>query len=142
MSPCRLPLSGMVLMHLALTHMTAVCISLQGVGLFQAEPLQYSYWLAANLPLHDDARQALLEARTAAARLRLEIKWLSSMATLHCIECEAKVGAWAGQGLALCIRITQCVQCCWLDSISNVRYAGCYLVFSLDHKVTTCLPHW
>lgn len=63
----------------------------QEVGGYQARPLLYSYWLAANLPLHDEARQALLEARTAAARLRLALTWMRRVGALCCMECGAAV---------------------------------------------------
>ncbi|KAG2443183.1 hypothetical protein HYH02_009260 [Chlamydomonas schloesseri] len=52
---------------------------------------QYTYWLGANLPLHDDQRQQLLEARDTAQRLRLLLGWLGRLGALACRECGAQV---------------------------------------------------
>lgn len=58
---------------------------------FQGDPLDLSYWLASNLPLEDDTRQKLLEAGSAAERLRSEIDLLHNMAVLHCRGCHSQV---------------------------------------------------
>ncbi|KAG2443504.1 hypothetical protein HXX76_001857 [Chlamydomonas incerta] len=52
---------------------------------------QYTYWLGANLPLHDDQRQQLLEARDTPQRLRLLLGWLRRLGALACRECGSQV---------------------------------------------------
>lgn len=53
-------------------------------------PLALSFWLAANLPLDDAARQRLLEARSAAERLYDALRIMRGLQLL-CRECEAEV---------------------------------------------------
>lgn len=53
-------------------------------------PLALSFWLAANLPLDDAARQRLLEAHSAAERLYHAVRIMQALQLL-CRECDAEV---------------------------------------------------
>ncbi|KAL4443928.1 hypothetical protein ABPG75_011665 [Micractinium tetrahymenae] len=54
---------------------------------FEGNPLELSYFLISNLPVDDDARQHLLEARTVDERLRAECKLLQALGALCCRAC-------------------------------------------------------
>ncbi|KAL4426161.1 hypothetical protein ABPG77_007443 [Micractinium sp. CCAP 211/92] len=58
---------------------------------FEGNPLELSYFLLSNLPVDDDARQQLLEARTVDERLRAECKLLQALGTLCCRACGASL---------------------------------------------------
>ncbi|CBN74673.1 conserved unknown protein [Ectocarpus siliculosus] len=66
------------------------------------DPTLFSFWLAANLPLDDDARQELLMLDSVVMRLRLEIKHLeqSRRRELCCASCDRGV-AWEGDVFTL-----------------------------------------
>lgn len=54
---------------------------------FEGNPLELSYFLLSNLPVDDDVRQQLLEAKTVDARLRAECKLLQALGALCCRAC-------------------------------------------------------
>ncbi|CAN0288317.1 unnamed protein product, partial [Hapterophycus canaliculatus] len=66
------------------------------------DPTLFSFWLAANLPLDDDARQELLMLDSVVMRLRLEVKHLekSRRRALCCAGCGMGV-AWEGDVFTL-----------------------------------------
>ncbi|PRW58559.1 cereblon isoform X2 isoform B [Chlorella sorokiniana] len=54
---------------------------------FEGNPLELSYFLLSNLPVDDDVRQQLLEAKTVDERLRKECKLLQALGALCCRAC-------------------------------------------------------
>ena len=60
---------------------------------FQGRPAELSWWLAANLPLQHETRQALLDAPCTAARLRLQLDLMRRQQALHCCSCRTQVTA-------------------------------------------------
>lgn len=57
-----------------------------------ADPVSYSFWLAANLPLDDKVRQELLEIHCAADRLRREMEIMKTYDTICCRRCGREIG--------------------------------------------------
>ncbi|CAM9387719.1 unnamed protein product [Pylaiella littoralis] len=66
------------------------------------DPTLFSFWLAANLPLDDEARQELLMLDSVVMRLRLEVKHLekSRRRALCCAGCGTGI-AWEGDVFTL-----------------------------------------
>ena len=58
---------------------------------FRGSPLQLSWWLAANLPVDDTARQQMLGTESVAERLHLELAALRRLTTLRCETCSTEV---------------------------------------------------
>ncbi|GAX80837.1 hypothetical protein CEUSTIGMA_g8272.t1 [Chlamydomonas eustigma] len=58
---------------------------------FSGGALELSYWLAANLPLGIETRVALLQCRSSADRLHMEIDLLQEIGTVRCGACLAPV---------------------------------------------------
>jgi cereblon len=68
---------------------------LRAARLCSGTPLELSYWVSASLPLGPLRRQALLEADTAAERLRQLRSLLRGLRTLCCTGCGAGLAAAA-----------------------------------------------
>ena len=70
----------------------ALCASkLHDAGGRAGSPLGLSWWLAANLPVDDMARQKMLQAPTAAVRLQLALRALRGLGNLMCLNCGCQV---------------------------------------------------
>jgi len=55
------------------------------------DPLAFSYWLAASLPIACTARQKLLTENCVSYRLRHELQLLSSLSSVYCIACHQTI---------------------------------------------------
>ena len=55
------------------------------------KPCEFSYWVAANLPLDDNQRCQLLTINSSIQRLRWELSLLEKYSYLCCAECKAKI---------------------------------------------------
>ena len=93
------------------------------VSVLAGDPVPVSYWLARNLPLPAAARQTLLEAPCAAARLRAILRLLGG-ARLRCAGCRTEVGSF------LCAK--------YLSPIRGLRACTGLTVLPMDSAACAC----
>jgi hypothetical protein len=83
-----------------------------------AGALELSYWAASNLPLEPGLRQALLDARDAAARLRMLVALLARADRVACAGCAASdtvmgfLGHVCNGWVCVCVCVRVCVCAC------------------------------
>ncbi len=96
---------------------------------FRGSPLQLSWWLAANLPVDDTARQQMLGTESVAERLHLELAALRSLTTLRCETCSTEVQLRQGVDGIRCKRLA------FAPESGRIEQPYCALLQDLQHRV-------